>query len=257
MLTSRNIDRFFDNSGWKLEYVWDRYSADNTLLLLPDADNEKEEEQLRAIVSMNESSFEESLIIDAFIKSCPRTPFVIREANLLKSLEILEDRLGMLIPTDDDGRRNFSEFNVEAQKFYDFLNVCLLLDKNDNPFVYQVLEEGWEKFVPAKPKKPYEIDNLLEDMYELACYSEHLIDVLKSLSIMFIHILEEGEKDPKVIRSNLSDYIHSVRLMTRSFNKNDRIKKDNYNIIKKNIMNILSYFEITYISEDEIDELLG
>lgn len=257
MLSSRNIDEFFTGSGWKLEYVWNRYGDCHTLLLLPDADNEKEEDQLRAIVSMNESSFEESSIIDAFITSCPRTPFVIREANLLKSLEVLEDRLGMLIPTDDDGRHNFSEFNVEAQKFYDFLNVCLLLDKNDNPFVYQVLEEGWEKFVPTESKKPYKTYNLLEDMYELACYPEHLIDVLKARSIMFIYILEEGEKDPKVIRSNLSDYIHSVRSMTRPFNRNDQIKKDNYNIIKKNIMNILSYFEITYIGEDEIDELLG
>lgn len=238
-VTAYNIDKIISGNGnWRLCYLYNNY-GNNTLLMLPSFEiDESEEYEVKAIMDMNDSTFEECLVIEDYIRSCPNTPFVIREDGFINCIQTLTDRLTKLM--DEDG---FSKLDGETSKFLDFLKVCRMIQNEDEGFAYEVSEVGWQNFVPKKPKKFDSNYRLLEDMYKDPYYPPHLIDILKASLTHIINILESGETDIDFIKREFELFINMVTSMASEFAYLEGAIEST-DVISKDIKYIISYFDI-------------
>lgn len=241
-ITAYNVDKLIGTNGdWKLCYEYNNY-GNNTLMLLPDYAAE-------IISDMNNSEFEESSIIEDYIRSCPNNPFIIRENGFIKSVEELTSRLSQLIDGD-----NMEKFNEEYDKFLDFVEVCKRIQDDERGFVYEVLHKGWEHFVPEKKvRKDFDKDyKLLERMYKDPFYSPHIIDILKTFLISIINLLEIGERNINVIKRAFESFSFTTMLYDFAHSKINDISEDNIiiilneanDIISNDVKYILSWFDI-------------
>lgn len=112
-----NIDELISaNGNFYLSFHYSNYGY-NTLLLLPNyCIDDNEDDKNKAVIDMLDGLFEESLIIDEFIKEHPNTPFIIKEYCFDKCVETLKERLDILIVTGD-GEKNYEKFINEYEKF--------------------------------------------------------------------------------------------------------------------------------------------
>lgn len=263
-VTAYNLDKLISGNGnWRLCYLYNRY-GNNTLLLLPSFEMDASEEgEVKAIIDMNNSTFEECLVIEDYIRSCPNTPFVIREDGFINCIQTLTDRLSNLMTKDgetkmtEDGETKMTE---EISKFLDFLKVCRMIQDGDEGFVYEVSEVGWQKFVPKNPKKFDSNYRLLEEMYEESYYPDHLVDVIKAMLTSAIYEIELGDTDIDRIRRTFQTFVISAISMLDNFaNLNTRgiiMRKHDIYVITKDIEYILSWFSIDINIEDIMKRLL-
>lgn len=247
-VTAYTLDKLISSSGgaWKLCYVYNRF-GDNTLMLLPtDEGFCSIDDAAEILIDMNEGEFEHSLIIDHYIRSYPNNPFIIRENGFIECIKELTSRLFQLI--DEDG---FGKFYKETDKFFDFIMVCKQIhDRESEGFVYQVLNGGWENFVPKKSIK-IEFDKeyeLLAEMYKESYYPNHLVDVIKVMLTSVIHEIELGDIDIDRIRRAFQTFVIAATSMLDNFaNINTRgtiMRKHDIYVITKDIEYILSWFSI-------------
>lgn len=256
-ITAYNVDKLIETNGdWKLCYEYSNY-GNNTLMLLPDDTLYNAAE---IILDMNRSEFEESLVIDIYIKSCPNNPFIIRENGFIKSVEELTSRLSQLIDED-----NTEKFNEEFDKFLDFVKVCELIQQDEGGFVYEVLHKGWEHFVPEKKvRKDFDKDyKLLEKMYKDSFYPPHLIDIFKASLTSIINILETGERDMNIIKRSFESFVMTVTVMSHEFTylrindiSKDIIRNEIKDTISNDVKYILSWFNIDMDVEYALTGLL-
>lgn len=250
-ITAYNVDKLISTNGnWKLCYEYNNY-GNNTLMLLPDDSLYNAAE---IISDMNNSEFEESCVIEKYIKSCPNNPFIIRENGFIKSLEELTSRLHQLI--DETGTEKFDK---EFDKFLDFVEVCKRIQDDERGFVYEVLHKGWEHFVPEKKvRKDFDKNyKLLEGMYKDPNLPTHLIDIFKTSLMYIVNILESGEKDIDVIKHEFESFVTTVTCMTHESPYLRKMEISIYkNIISNDVKYILSWFNINMDVEFALSGLL-
>lgn len=250
-VTAYTLDKLISMNGdWKLCYVYNRFGY-NTLMILPTDEGVCSiDDAAEILLDMNEGDFEHSLIIDHYIRSCPNNPFIIRENGFIECVKELTSRLFQLI--DEDG---FGKFYKESDKFLDFIGVCKQIHDKEG-FVYQVLNKGWENFVPKKQiKREFDKEyKLLEELYEESYYPNHLLDVIKVMLTSVIHEIELGETDIDRIRCGFQTFITTAISMINNFadinTRGDSMRTHDIYIITKDVEYILSRFAIPISIKD-------
>lgn len=260
-ITAYTLDKLISMNGdWKLCYVYNRFGY-NTLMILPTDEGVCSiDDAAEILLDMNEGDFEHSLIIDHYIRSCPNNPFIIRENGFIECVKELTSRLFQLIGEDGD----FDKFHEESEKFFDFIGVCKQIHDREEGFVHQVLNKGWEKFVPKKPiKREFDKEyKLLAELYEESYYPDHLLDIIKAILISIIHKIELGDTDIDRIKREFQTFIATAISMIYNFADNvadintrgDSMRTHDIYIITKDVEYILSRFAIDISIKDIVQQ---
>ena len=135
------------NGNWYLEFRYNRHGS-NILFLLPSfCVDDDEEKKNNYVVDMADGLFEESVILQNFIKEHPNTPFIISEHCFDKCVEVLKERLDGLI--DYSNKYPYDKFQVECDEFAKFMTAVFNILSSEEPeaTIYNAAYYGWEKYI--------------------------------------------------------------------------------------------------------------
>lgn len=253
-VTTYALDKLISSSSgsWKLCYVYNRFGY-NTLMLLPtDEGFCSIDGAAEILMDMNEWEFEHSLIIDHYIRRYPNNPFIIRENGFIECIKELTSRLFQLI--DEDG---FGKFYKECDKFFDFIRVCKQIhDRESEGFVYQVLNKGWENFIPKKSiKREFDKEyELLAEMYKDPYIPRHFLDIIRMNLTNIIHNIEMDVSNIDEIKRAFQTFVtDEVSMLDNFFHVSER--NIDFGVIIKDIEYILSWFDIDIDIKDLMERL--